>query len=218
MPYIRSLITESNPLIKIPWRDPDVQMQFILEDPFNLLRVLWNTFFISQGTFYLNSFVGVLGWLDNPLPQLLINSYMLVLLVNSFINKPIDLNLSIKDRAVILMIFLFSIFAIEMAIYLTWTPPGSSFVQGVQGRYFIPLAPLFFMMFFNTIISNKIVNLGYYYRKAVSTASKNEAELSKDFANERFLLNNYGLFFLCLFIVCTLIITAVVICNKYYYV
>jgi uncharacterized membrane protein len=31
---------------------------------------------------------------------------------------------------------------IELALYLTGTPPGADYVQGVQGRYFLPLLPL----------------------------------------------------------------------------
>ena len=29
--------------------------------------------------------------------------------------------------------------AVHGALYLTWTPIGAEFVQGVQGRYFLPL-------------------------------------------------------------------------------
>ncbi len=32
-------------------------------------------------------------------------------------------------------------FAVFLSIYLVWSAPGASFVEGVQGRYFLPLLP-----------------------------------------------------------------------------
>lgn len=218
MPFIRSLIAVSNPLIKIPWRDPNVQMQLIIDDPFNFVKVLWTTFFITHGSFYLNSFVGVLGWLDNSLPKTLINSFLIVLIFNALINKPKDLNLNFKDRIIILMIFLLSILAIELAIYLTWSSPGNPFVEGVQGRYFIPIAPLFFIILFNTYISRSVIAVENTFRRLFYKGLIKDEILKNDSTKNNILLYNFGLIFLCLFINLILIITAIVIYNKYYYV
>ncbi len=32
-------------------------------------------------------------------------------------------------------------------LYLSWEPVGSESIPGVQGRYFFPIAPLFFLVF-----------------------------------------------------------------------
>ena len=32
-------------------------------------------------------------------------------------------------------------------LYLSWDPVGYGTITGVQGRYFIPIAPLFFLVF-----------------------------------------------------------------------
>jgi uncharacterized membrane protein len=32
---------------------------------------------------------------------------------------------------------------------MTWSPIRGSQIEGIQGRYFIPVAPLFFLLFYN---------------------------------------------------------------------
>jgi uncharacterized membrane protein len=38
---------------------------------------------------------------------------------------------------------------------MTWSPIGGDWIEGVQGRYFIPIAPLFFLLFYNKKIKWK---------------------------------------------------------------
>jgi uncharacterized membrane protein len=38
---------------------------------------------------------------------------------------------------------------ISLLLYLSWTPTAYERVAGIQGRYFIPVAPLFFLLFYN---------------------------------------------------------------------
>jgi len=41
---------------------------------------------------------------------------------------------------------------ILIALYLSWTPVGYYLMEGVQGRYFIAMAPLLFLLFYNRAI------------------------------------------------------------------
>jgi len=43
--------------------------------------------------------------------------------------------------------FLLSLLAIAGALYLNWSPVGSRFIYGVQGRYFLPVIPLLIPIF-----------------------------------------------------------------------
>src|SRR5690606_29208317 len=52
--------------------DSSARLLFFLSDPIGLARILWNTLSDPDlRAFYLHSFIGVLGWLDAPLPELL---------------------------------------------------------------------------------------------------------------------------------------------------
>jgi uncharacterized membrane protein len=36
-----------------------------------------------------------------------------------------------------------------MSIFMSWTPVGEDYVEGIQGRYFYPFLPLFFLLLVN---------------------------------------------------------------------
>ena len=44
------------------------------------------------------------------------------------------------------------VFMIMVVMLLSWTPIGSGVIQGVQGRYFLPILPLTLLIFENDII------------------------------------------------------------------
>jgi len=47
-------------------------------------------------------------------------------------------------------IALSNIVAILTALYVWWTPPANNLIEGTQGRYFIPLMPLLFLLLRNS--------------------------------------------------------------------
>lgn len=103
--------------------------------------------------------VGVLGWLDTVLSNYIYKLYycLFILSILFYIYYfKLDTKLFILSSCVILS----CIFLIFFALYITWTPMNSSAVEGVQGRYFIPLLPLINLFFIsrrkenNTIIRN----------------------------------------------------------------
>ncbi len=88
--------------------------------------------------FYRNSFIGVLGALDTPLPALaypVLAAGLLVCAVASlrWPQSREDAGL----RALLLVLALASCVLIFLALLLAWTPHPARLVQGVQGRYFI---------------------------------------------------------------------------------
>jgi uncharacterized membrane protein len=116
--------------------DAAVQLRHLLHSPWAILPLAWHTM-TGFGVGYLREFIGVLGWLDTPLPRwfILAASAALgagLLGVCASPSGP-------RPWLPVLVVILGSA-AIFGAQYLTWTHPGAPFVDGVQGRYFIPLA------------------------------------------------------------------------------
>jgi uncharacterized membrane protein len=121
--------------------DPVSQMSGLVEDPMMLVHVVWNTL-IQNWRSYLTGFVGQLGWLDVALPrpyhvaaQVMLGIAALAAMLGLKGER-----ISVGSRFIItvgLMLSVLGIFAIQ---YLTWTVPGHATVEGVQGRYFLPLA------------------------------------------------------------------------------
>ena len=66
-----------------------------------------------------------------------------------------------------LLILVLNIILIATILYISWTPVAKNRVFGLQGRYFIPLAPILFLLLYiytNKIliqINNPIINYKY---------------------------------------------------------
>jgi uncharacterized membrane protein len=139
----------------------DEQVRFILSHPERFALILFNDFNVNVKG-YLEQFIGVLGWLDTQLPGILHSSYTFVLLFIALIDSHPNVIILLKDKLKVFAVLSSSIFLLYLLIYLSWNPVGQEVVEGVQGRYFIPLAPLLLLLFYNRKISLNIrsSNLG----------------------------------------------------------
>jgi uncharacterized membrane protein len=83
--------------------------------------------------------VGRLGWMDVRIPSVLIAAELLVLLLAT-----VCCSTAVQPvmRLMGALASLGGAAAIFISQYLVWTPVGSTALEGVQGRYFVPLIPL----------------------------------------------------------------------------
>jgi hypothetical protein len=100
----------------------------------------------SEGWNWVTSFVGVLGWLDTPLPGWLVFSHLGDLSVGLVTSDRTAASPVLWQRAIALAIWFASAIVILLWQYLNWTAVGSPTVEGVQGRYFIAAAPLIYLV------------------------------------------------------------------------
>jgi uncharacterized membrane protein len=125
-----------------PGVDSAAQLRFILAHPFVYLAVLFRCIFRAS---QFGSFIGWFGWLELRLPLWIIVPYGLLLISAAFEKRPIFVNrkkyLYIAGLFVLLAAVIFTI------QYLSYTPVGKRSIDSVQGRYFIPFAPLALLIF-----------------------------------------------------------------------
>ncbi len=121
--------------------DQAAQLAFLLAHPQAVPDIAIETL-RELGGWYAKQFVGILGWLDVLLPHPYYLAAGLVLLLSLLWLLPLRADgrwaLLVATAAIVLAIGA-GIFA---ALYLAWTPVGHPRVEGVQGRYFLPLAVL----------------------------------------------------------------------------
>ena len=166
------------------------QIQFILNNPL----VYMKTFIFTMQNLmdiYLISFVGYFGWLQFPLPFLWVMLYLLVIMFVGLVDKN-EFKISLNQRIFSLFFVLVSIFSIFAFQYLTYNSVGRNFIGGVQGRYFIPFAPMLFVLFYNNIEQVTYFNRTFSFK-----------------------LNNLSKQFLIEFIVITLSLSLFIIFNSY---
>ena len=126
--------------------DPAAQLAFFLGDVSHYIGVLFFT--LQEKIFqvgdpsgnYILQFVGVLGWLTVVLPKWFYLLYLTALLLITCCG---ELTLAVSQRLWIGIATSLAVFVIFLNQYLTWTPVGAEWIDGVQGRYMIPLALMF---------------------------------------------------------------------------
>ncbi|HEV8578837.1 MAG TPA: DUF2142 domain-containing protein [Thermoanaerobaculia bacterium] len=116
------------------------QIQHALLHPFDFLKVLANDY-VTHGSWYLAQFVGQLGWLDTKLPMAFILAYLGVLLAMLLVDASPRIEVRPWQRWLVASLTLSAMVLISASQYAAWTPFGAKHIEGIQGRYFIPLAP-----------------------------------------------------------------------------
>lgn len=120
------------------------QLAVILRDPLAYLHIL-ATSITERAPVYALQIVGRFGWNAILLPLL---AYPLALaMLGAAILSGSGMRFSLGQRLWWLVIVAGVALLIETAMYLTGTPLDADYIQGTQGRYFLPLLPLALMAF-----------------------------------------------------------------------
>ncbi|PYQ64108.1 MAG: hypothetical protein DMF53_08300 [Acidobacteria bacterium] len=118
--------------------DPGRQIHDLLLHPFHFLGVVIRDYAVHTPR-YLGQLVGKLGWLDVQLPIPFLVVYLAVLLALIFLDTSSRIEVRPWQRGIAAAVVLAGMSFISATEYATWTPYGADFIQGIQGRYFLPL-------------------------------------------------------------------------------
>src|ERR1019366_10641503 len=109
--------------------------------------------------YYATEFVGYYGWLSIPLPPWLVKAYLGLLMVTALAGGT-HARITLNDRLVCAGIVAGSVASIFMLLWVFEMKQsylateiirlGRGVSPGVQGRYFIPIAPILLMAISNT--------------------------------------------------------------------
>lgn len=129
-----------------PYVYPSAQIQYLSENPIKIFSLITNTT-ISNFEEFLQTGIGVFGWLDWKLPIYIYYLYFGIILFVVFKTRMFKFNLSSLQLTIFSVIILMTYVEHLLIMYIVWTPVGSRLVQGIQGRYLISSLPLFIVVF-----------------------------------------------------------------------
>lgn len=119
---------------------------YLIENPKALIRIFENTFW-EWGDYYLRGMLGSpLGVLNVSIPWFILIAFLILLLLCAMKHSHDKDNWTKISRTYGVFLCLASIMLILTSLLLTWTRIGETSVQGIQGRYFLPLAVLGFIL------------------------------------------------------------------------
>ncbi len=136
---------------------------YFLSDPIELVSIFKDTM-LKNGTSYINQmFGGYLGWMEIAVPFIFVFPFAVLLLYAGLFHENEEICMTLGDRLWFVFVFLAVDFLACLGMLLYWTPADARFIEGVQGRYFLPaLVPV--------VLSMRIKRLcgGRYKEKIIS--------------------------------------------------
>jgi uncharacterized membrane protein len=137
---------------------PSYQFHLLLNNPLILFDILSETL-KAKSTFYYNSLIGILGYLDTRLPKWIYNTYYMLMIFVAFLDYKKSYIFSIFQRTFLLVLsvgmFLLTIYA--MFIMDGIESKDTLVTQGVQGRYFIPILIVFLPVLYGVLPFKKFL-------------------------------------------------------------
>ncbi len=127
---------------------PEAQLRGVLAAPLHFVGLAAGDY-VHHLPRYGAGFVGIFGWLDTPLPRPAMVLWGLLLLAAALTGGDPALALAAWQRQLAAAITGAALLLLSLSQYVIWTPLGAGFVDGLQGRYFLPLAPVAAILFYN---------------------------------------------------------------------
>ena len=136
--------------------DVAAQGRYITDSPFAFLSALFMTYVTNFSYLWTGMISAHLGiyTVEPPIALAWIGTAALVLAaISRFegtdttekLKESFGSYISFVKGLVFVLMFLFSLFMIGLAEYLEWTPVGADVIEGIQGRYFLPMILLPFL-------------------------------------------------------------------------
>ncbi len=119
---------------------PTQQLLFIASDPLQFVRIIANDVWTNT-PLYMQGWIGVYGYNYWPVPILTYLLYPLAVVAALWLGERTRLP-DKRTRIVLAALFVLGYLLTIASLYLAFTPVGSPFVAGVQGRYFTVVMPL----------------------------------------------------------------------------
>ena len=123
----------------------------------------------QMGDWWIGTLVGrSLAWFQFSAPWYVVLSFLLVLLLAIPKSAESDIEIAPMQKVVFVCIFAIGAFLVILSMYFAFTFNTETVIDGVQGRYFLPLLPVLLLAFRNKIIvTNKDYSRALLYAMAI---------------------------------------------------
>ena len=123
--------------------DSKLQVLYVLQNPIRYLQNLLYTMNFKGSDYLLTLFGRDLGWEEFvKLYAIVPYLFIIIYLFTAITDDELKGKLKKYQLTWITLIVLAVIVLIFTSLYVQWTPVGGGMIQGVQGRYFLPILPL----------------------------------------------------------------------------
>ncbi|PYQ48176.1 MAG: hypothetical protein DMF59_16830 [Acidobacteria bacterium] len=118
--------------------DPAAQMQCVVHDPMHFARAMLSDIAVHW-RYYADGTVGRLGLNELALPTAIVVIEVVTVIAAAITSKRV---LNTAARIVAIGIFIATAVGVVLSQYMIWSIVCGDTIEGVQGRYFLPIVPL----------------------------------------------------------------------------
>jgi uncharacterized membrane protein len=118
--------------------DASAQIAHVAAAPVEFVRIA-AVHYVHHAWQYFTHLIGRLGWLDIGLPRIVYVAYAILLL---YVALSVSLRIGVIERVTLAIVFTATLLVLALSQYLVWSPVGGVDIEGLQGRYFLPIVPL----------------------------------------------------------------------------
>ena len=135
--------------------DSQVQVALLFQNPIQYIQELLYTVNLYGNKYVMSLFGMEIGWgelirINSIVPYALMGIYLIVAITDNEIKGKFKTYQLVWASLVVLAI----IALVFTSLYVQWTTVGSTSIEGVQGRYFLPILPLIMFLIGSTIKVN----------------------------------------------------------------
>lgn len=118
---------------------------YAFHHPLHFLDMCIESYIIGLDSLTINAGGTALAWVEIVLPTVIVALLMILTGIYSIFEKD-DIILRKTDKYIMASIVLIGIIATPVML-LSWTTKGTRWIEGLQGRYYLPLFPLILIIF-----------------------------------------------------------------------
>ncbi len=142
----------------MPHFNPDKQLNFVLSNPLFFLSMLIHSYWFFK-LYLIESLVGAFGWDFYRLPLIHIYMYVATLFAFAVLESKKEIKIGWRQKTLLLVSLIGCIVVFSLMMYMIWADVGANQLTNLQGRYFIPMIPLFWFLLYNrkVFVKNSIL-------------------------------------------------------------
>ena len=125
----------------VDWAQKDgYKVQYLLHHPVTFIRLIGATLTYQFGAYFVSTVIGVsLGFMDIPIPDIMVYAFLALLILAALRSGDNEVRLTHRNKVFFAGINILTVLAICVGMLLTWTPTDQFYINGIQGRYFLPI-------------------------------------------------------------------------------
>lgn len=132
---------------------------YILSHPKQSIGMVFNSLFVLDEVLVGTTVGRVLGWLQVHVSWVVVFGFILLLCIAVISDYENREYMNLKMKCLVLGICFIVISAIAISMWLDATPIDFTYIEGIQGRYFLPILPMLMLTLKNnTIVVKKNIN------------------------------------------------------------